>query len=247
MRLVVAMGGICDGEICAVPAGGAFTLSVKIIEGPAGGYVGAQSFIEFGADLRYEATTDATDEILWPDCETLFAIRSQLSSASVTHGCLTGLPGSQPISTYDGNLVDLAFTCSGAPSITLVKLLPLGDPFAATSGTKFVLSTGEAVQAKVTDLTVECVGLPTATPTPFIDPTSTPVAPPGPPSLVGDANCDGTANALDVALLLQLGAGLIPTLPCPNRGDANQDGNLNALDAALVLQFSAGLLTNLPP
>ncbi|MCI0778164.1 MAG: dockerin type I repeat-containing protein, partial [Chloroflexi bacterium] len=65
--------------------------------------------------------------------------------------------------------------------------------------------------------------------------------------LVGDANCDGTVNALDAALILQFSAGLLNSLPCPMGADANADGTVNALDAALVLQFSAGLLRSLPP
>ena len=66
-------------------------------------------------------------------------------------------------------------------------------------------------------------------------------------ALFGDANCDGNVNALDAALLLQLSAGLITTLPCADKADVNGDGTLNPLDAALVLQFSAGLLQSIGP
>ncbi len=65
--------------------------------------------------------------------------------------------------------------------------------------------------------------------------------------LIGDASCDGVVNPLDAALILQLSAGLINTLPCPDAGDTSGDGTTNPLDAALILQFSAGLIGSLPP
>lgn len=87
-----------------------------------------------------------------------------------------------------------------------------------------------------------------ATVTPAVTPQATGTPPPPPPGgPVGDANCDGTVNAIDAALILQFGAGLIDALPCANLADANQDSDVTAIDAALVLQFTAGLLGNLPP
>lgn len=247
MRLGVKDGAECDSVLCTVVVGTAFTLSVEIIEPPAEGYVGAQSFIDFGTDLAYHATKTTVGELVWPDCESVVANRSKLSAETVSHGCLTGIPPMQHNSTYIGNFVDMAFTCSKGPSSTLVRLLPFGDPFAGTSGTKFVLDTGSPVAAKVSDLTVECGDVPTPTPTPSSQPTFPPPPVPTLSSLVGDASCDGTVNALDAALLLQLDAGLVAALPCPEAGDVNGDGESNALDAALVLQFSAGLLADLPP
>ena len=63
----------------------------------------------------------------------------------------------------------------------------------------------------------------------------------------GDADCSSAVNAIDAALILQLIAGLVATLPCPAAADANASGNVDAIDAALVLQFVAGLVGNLPP
>jgi len=64
---------------------------------------------------------------------------------------------------------------------------------------------------------------------------------------LGDVNCGGTVDAIDAALVLQLGAGLLGSLACKDNADANEDGTINSIDAALILQFTAGLLPSLPP
>lgn len=69
----------------------------------------------------------------------------------------------------------------------------------------------------------------------------------GVPTLIGDVNCDRVVNPIDVTFILQLGAGLIAALPCPQNGDTNGDGVTNPLDAALILQFSAGIISSLGP
>jgi hypothetical protein len=94
-------------------------------------------------------------------------------------------------------------------------------------------------------------GTPTPTPTntptrtrtpgfPTVSPTRTPT--PVVVGLLGDVNCDGLVNAVDAALILQLIAGLLDELECPQNGDVNDDGAINAVDAALILQLVAGLL-----
>ena len=65
-------------------------------------------------------------------------------------------------------------------------------------------------------------------------------------ALLGDANCDGSVNAVDAMLILQVMAGLIGGLPCQQLGDANHSGGLGPLDAALILQYDSGLLEALP-
>jgi len=60
--------------------------------------------------------------------------------------------------------------------------------------------------------------------------------------LLGDANCDGEVNAVDATLILQNGAKMIESLPCPDLADVNGDGAIDAIDAAIVLQKVAGLI-----
>jgi hypothetical protein len=64
---------------------------------------------------------------------------------------------------------------------------------------------------------------------------------------IGDANCNGTVDPIDAALVLQFAAGLLRALECENEADVNGDGRVDAIDAALILQFVAGLLRELPP
>ena len=106
-------------------------------------------------------------------------------------------------------------------------------------GTETVHLTGTATITNTPTSTRTPTKTPTATPT--RTPTSTPT-----PVRNGDGDCDGSVTPIDAALDLQLGAGLIGSLPCGASADVNADGNLDALDAALVLQFVAGLLSHLP-
>lgn len=59
---------------------------------------------------------------------------------------------------------------------------------------------------------------------------------------LGDANCDGSVNAVDATIILQFDAGLLTALPCATASDVNNDGRVNSIDASFVLQFTAGLI-----
>jgi hypothetical protein len=63
-----------------------------------------------------------------------------------------------------------------------------------------------------------------------------------PESSMGDANCDGWTNSIDAALVLQLEAALIDSLPCYDYADTDSDGEANSLDAAVILQIEAGYI-----
>jgi len=72
---------------------------------------------------------------------------------------------------------------------------------------------------------------------PACDPTSTPVT-----TYDGDADCNMKTNAIDAALILQLVAGLIDDVACPDAADFDEDGDIDAVDASLVLQVVAGFI-----
>ena len=65
------------------------------------------------------------------------------------------------------------------------------------------------------------------------------------PAADGDVNCDELVNSIDAALVLQMEAGLVASLPCAGGADVNQDGVVNSIDAALILQREAGLFGRL--
>ncbi len=65
-------------------------------------------------------------------------------------------------------------------------------------------------------------------------------------TMVGDANCDGQANAIDASLVLQFDARLILELGCREVADVDADGTIGSIDAALILQLDAGLIDFLP-
>jgi hypothetical protein len=66
------------------------------------------------------------------------------------------------------------------------------------------------------------------------------------PAHAGDINCDGSVNAIDTAVILQMVAGLLPGVPCPWVADVNGSGIIGPIDAQLILQYDAGMVDALP-
>lgn len=64
---------------------------------------------------------------------------------------------------------------------------------------------------------------------------------------LGDVTCDTQINAVDASVILQLTAGLIQVINCPQNADTDGDGNIGPIDASLILQFVAGLVPSLEP
>jgi len=107
---------------------------------------------------------------------------------------------------------------------------PTTEPTVVATATATTTATSPVVPATST---------PTDTP-PLFSPTSTPTDTPA--IACGDANNDGSVNSIDSALILQSIAGLIPSVPNPERADVNGDGQVNSLDSLLILQNVGGLL-----
>ncbi|MCI0856327.1 MAG: hypothetical protein J4N98_06535, partial [Chloroflexi bacterium] len=175
MVLNVESGALCNDPTrptdCFLFTGGSFTLVVDALGIPAGGYDLIATAIDLGTKLIYTATALADDEVVWPDAA--FATRGTIGTVLV-HGGLTGVFAPLPVSTFVGNLVEIALACplSVNDSLVTIPLLPLGDPDALTSGAQFQLA-GVSTVPKVSSLNIHCIA-PTPTPTDTHTPTFTP-------------------------------------------------------------------------
>ena len=265
-------GGTCVDAACTVSNGQKFTLAVEVEVAPAGGYLAAQTWVEYGSQLTYNPVALA-DEIVWPDCLGP-AVRSETNTA-VAHGCITALSIAAPLSTYTGNIVELSFTCSSGPSSTELRLVPLGESPANNHGAAFAFAPGAANQVvpSVRDLTVHCaapVSTPTgtlpatpvssATPmptdgatatapaTPVETPIATPTATPAATvTLGGPPTASPTATPVPVETPVPTRTSpLVPTSTPVQLslpvGDANCSGFVDAGDATFILQWWAGLV-----
>ncbi|MCI0889683.1 MAG: hypothetical protein J4O04_02660 [Chloroflexi bacterium] len=76
---------------------------------------------------------------------------------AAVHVGLTSLTPPLPFSHYEGNIVELEFTCSASLSSSLISLLPVGDPITTNSGSAYFINESDIVPAKVGNLTVNCV------------------------------------------------------------------------------------------
>ena len=65
--------------------------------------------------------------------------------------------------------------------------------------------------------------------------------------MVARFNSRDGVNSVDSLLILQLVAGLLNQLSCPQNADTNESGDVGPIAATLSLQFVAGLIPPLPP
>ncbi|MCH7579632.1 MAG: hypothetical protein IIB22_05260 [Chloroflexi bacterium] len=66
-------------------------------------------------------------------------------------------------------------------------------------------------------------------------------------NLFGDVDCSEIVSSIDAALILQLDAALITSLPCENKSDLDEDGTTDSTDALTILQFDAQLIVSVDP
>ena len=142
---------------------------------------------------------------------------------------------------YYGGDFDANYACAPADSVQTPAASMTPDATATPPPTVVLDATATATETSTATPTDTSTSTPTSTPTNTSTPTFTPL----PPVLAADVNCDDLVNAIDVALVLQHDAGLLPSLACPEVADANRDGAINAIDAVLILQYVAGLISHL--
>jgi hypothetical protein len=220
-------------------AGGVFTL--KVFLNALGGIAGYQGFDirvnTAGVTVDQDATgAPIADAHSWPQCT--FQGLAPYNTAYVVFGCASF----NVMSTYTGVIGTVELTCTQTGTLTLVHgrgntdLIENPTAHAEGQGTTEALDINCGGGGGPTATNTPAAATPTPTPTP------TPTATPRPRN--GDANKDGTTNAIDAALVLQYGAGLLPSINPSS--DVSGDGTTNAIDAAVILQYAAGLLNHLP-
>jgi len=171
---------------CFVPFGGTFILSVAVNSwppdpdgtGPLGeGYIALQTDVDWtGTSLTLKKRANSA-EVVWPDRGNLVTTNNLVSSTRIQHGDLSAGAGST-LSTFKGNVVELAFNCSSGASFNDITLVPF-DPLTGGGGAALFDAAGTMHPASDT-FTVNCF-LPTFTPTntathtPTRTPTPTPV------------------------------------------------------------------------
>ena len=248
MRLVIVEpADACVGGQCQVDTNQTFTLGVEIINGPDDGYILAQSSVFYGGNITYDLSPAVVDEIVWPDCNSITALKRQIdrrlpsqgennTTEMVSHGCLTGLLPPQPVSTFVGRYLEIVMVCSPQDSANQIDLLPYvfgsrPDIIAGTSGSGFISPSNPVffIVPKLVGLNLFC-GTP---PTPTQGPTITPGGPSPTPTPTPDLSTPTPSPT----------ATFVSDLPC---GDVNGDRRVNAEDALWLLWFSTDMIPSLP-
>jgi hypothetical protein len=254
----------CDTDgvaTCIVSAGSTFIVTFNATGQPATGWAGYDLKVAFSGSVNYKVgslkQTTAQDPALTLDCgyptgETLTGT-AKSDATQMGEGTLYTACASHDANDhmYLGPVAKFSLTCkdSGSGTLSLVH----GDGITDLVDSTYT-SHDEAVEPAVETLTITCgAGGPTNTPGPSNTPggpTSTPTRTPGPvtptptraATACGDVNGNGSINPVDALLILQLSAGLIPSLMNAASADVNHNGTINAIDATLILQEAAGII-----
>ncbi len=193
-------GVTCSGGECDVPLGGDIMVSIDIIAAPSLGYIGVQTFIDYGTDLTLQPRAEAAEEFLWPDAGSDDVIvRGPAGTGTVSHGGLTGLIPPLPTTNYEGVLLELDLVCSDTFSRTPVRLHPFSP--SRTGGAGFVRMDGPVqvqIPTKTDTVIVNCGEAP---PPQATQPTSL-------PSTGTFGTGDGNSNGMWVLLGALLAAGV---------------------------------------
>lgn len=222
--------GYCYGD-----PGDTLTATVTLVAPPSEGYDGYQLALRTSGNVPYVAADDPATEA--PGCSNVERTISPLDDeTTITFTCAPG-------NAIDGAsaLVQIAFQCPEEPyAYTGLDL--------TEDGTFLSLGGAQSIPLQPWSASIDCYD-PEEPPYPYPEP-----PPPGgpypslPPEawVAADVNCDGRPDAIDAALVLQLGAGLIGSLPCSASGDSTMDGATNSIDASVILQMAAGLVYRAP-
>ena len=141
-------------------------------------------------------------------------------------------------------------SCSGSSMITFWDASISDTAGAAISHVRtagsFVLLTAAVDRQPCSNETPTPERFRQASPTPVFSATATPTPTATPPLTplngCGDANDDGTVDAVDAAFVLFKVADRIQSIPNPEGGDVDASGHVDSVDAVLILQLIAGLI-----
>jgi hypothetical protein len=175
---------------------------------------------------KYSSQGPSNDERTKPDISAAACLRTAVFGLY----CFNGTSAASPVAAGAAALV-IESGLATSPADIKSYLLDQATVDRGDAGPDNVYGRGELVLPAPPPLPTP--GAPTPIPTPV--------------KLMGDVDCDGDADTIDAALILQRLAYLTPGLLCKDEGDVNNDGRVDAIDASLVLQYAAGLLDTLPP